>query len=174
LHHQYGWQRDGLVANALFADGAAAVVVAARGPRAAWRLSASGSTVLPSTTDAMEWRIGDHGFRMRLSPDVPELIRKHLRHWLTRWLADRGLTIEQIGSWAIHPGGPRILEACIDSLDLEPEKLAWSERVLAEFGNMSSPTVLFILRRPMAAEAPRPCLLLAFGPGLTIEAALIE
>jgi predicted naringenin-chalcone synthase len=175
LHHQYGWNSEKIVANALFADGAAAVVGLPHAPgRPGYRLVASGSTVVDDSEDVMGWRIGDHGFEMTLSPRVPELIGLHLRPWLEGWLARQGLSIATVGSWAIHPGGPRILSALGEATGLGRPALEASYRTLAERGNMSSPTVLFILDRLRRADAPRPCVALAFGPGLTIEAALFE
>ena len=175
LHQQYGWHPERIVANALFADGAAAVVGKGDSRRntTSWRIVASGSTVLPDSGDLMSWRVGDHGFEMTLSPQVPDLIRRDVRHWLQRWLASSGLAIGDVPSWVIHPGGPRILKACAEALGLSDEQMRPSQQVLAEFGNMSSPTVLFILERLMQADAGRPCVMLAFGPGLTIEAALL-
>jgi predicted naringenin-chalcone synthase len=120
----------------------------------------------------MTWRIRNHGFEMTLSRRVPPLIRTHLRPWLTEWLGELGLSPEQISSWAVHPGGPRILDAVEESLALPPDALSVSRAVLAELGNMSSPTVLFILHRLMKAQAARPCVALGFGPGLVAEAAL--
>ena len=124
--------------------------------------------------DAMSWHIGDHGFEMSLSPRVPELIHGSLRPWLEGWLADHGVPLASVASWAVHPGGPRILSATAEALDLPPEALADSRDVLREHGNMSSPTVLFLLDRLRRQAAPRPCVALAFGPGLTIEAALFD
>lgn len=181
LHHQYGWSPDRIVSNALFADGAAAVVLN-RNPHASrevtsnasWQLLASGSVVLPNTLDDMGWRIRDHGFEMTLSARVPELIKQHLRSWLSEWLSSRGLTLSDIGSWAFHPGGPRILSAAGEALGLRREQWAASETVLAECGNMSSPTILFILDRLRQESVAGPCVALAFGPGLTIEAALLH
>ncbi len=121
----------------------------------------------------MSWRIGDHGFRMTLSPQVPRLIEQTLGPWVERWLADCGTSLAEVGSWAIHPGGPRILDACSTALNLPPQALDASRQVLAEFGNMSSPTLLFIIERLIAQSAPRPCVALAFGPGITVEAALL-
>jgi predicted naringenin-chalcone synthase len=109
---------------------------------------------------------------MTLSKQVPTLIAKHLRPWLESWLAERGLSIEKIGSWAIHPGGPRILTAVEESLHLKPEAVAVSREVFAGCGNVSSPTVLIILDRLRRINAPRPTVALAFGPGLVAEAAL--
>ncbi len=176
LHYHYGWDPQKMIANALFADGAAAVVGAreAGAAEAPWRVTASGSCVFPGSTDAMTWTIGDHGFEMTLSRHVPELIRTHLRPWLTRWLDQQGKILADIGSWAVHPGGPKILDAVDQALRLPPEALADSREVLADHGNMSSPTVLFILERLRRRHARRPCLALGFGPGLTAEAALVE
>jgi predicted naringenin-chalcone synthase len=185
LHHQYGWDSDKIVANALFADGAAAVVgraesgtMNANGDRNAigrpYALLQSGSTLIDDSDDAMSWRVGDHGFTMTLSPRVPELIGEHLRTWLEGWLTRQGLSIGSVGSWAVHPGGPRILSAVGESLGLALAALVPSQRVLAEYGNMSSPTIAFILDRLQRARAARPCVALAFGPGLAVEAALLN
>jgi predicted naringenin-chalcone synthase len=102
------------------------------------------------------------------------VIKKMLRPWLGKWLARHALDVRDVRSWAMHPGGPRILTACADSLGLDHPCLAPSQQVLAEFGNMSSPTVLFILQQLRSQGNELPCVVLAFGPGLTIEAALIR
>jgi predicted naringenin-chalcone synthase len=175
LHFSYGAVADRSVANALFADGAAAVVAAPaveveRGP---WRVAANGSVLVPDTADAMTWRIGDKGFVMTLSPEIPRLIRSHLRPWLSEWLSREGLPLADVGSWAVHPGGPRVLDAVQVALGLGKPDLADSREVLNGYGNMSSPTVLFILDRLIRRDAPRPCVVLGFGPGLVVEAALI-
>jgi predicted naringenin-chalcone synthase len=176
LHHKYGWSPDQIVANALFADGAAAIVCSGDNSEStkATRLIGSGSTVIPETTDLMQWKIRDHGFEMTLSPRVPDTIRTHLRPWLENWLAGFDLSLPEIAAWAIHPGGPRILQACVDALDLPPQAIEPSQQILAEYGNMSSPTVLFILDRLVAEQLSGPCIMLAFGPGLTVEAALLN
>ena len=173
LHQQYGWNPDRVVSNALFADGAAAVVGRHSGTvDNGWNLSASASTVIAGTTDAMSWRIGDNGFQMTLSPRVPELIRQNLRPWIDKWLAANDLSVGDVCSWAVHPGGPKVLTATADAAGFDPELLQPSREVLAEYGNMSSPTVLFIIDRLRQSGAACPCVSLAFGPGLTIEAAL--
>jgi predicted naringenin-chalcone synthase len=174
LHHQFDWQPEQMVANALFADGAAAMVVKNAPASRGWKVVAQRSTVLAESADVMSWRIGDHGFQMTLSPRLPRLIEQSLRPWLQSWLRELGHSIENIGSWGIHPGGPRILDACVKSIDLPGASLIDSRQVLADYGNMSSPTLLFILERMMRRDRPRPCVLLAFGPGITIEAALLE
>jgi predicted naringenin-chalcone synthase len=88
------------------------------------------------------------------------------------WLGDNGLSLADVGSWAVHPGGPKILTAAAEGLGLSAAAMAPSRGVFAEYGNMSSPTVLFILDRLRRANAPRPCVALGFGPGLVTEAAL--
>lgn len=175
LHHQYGWNAERVVANALFADGAAAAVVARDGvgSHRPVEVIATGSTVMRNSEDAMSWRVGDNGFQMTLSPRVPGLIASNLRAWLDSWLNAQGLTLASVGSWAVHPGGPRILAAVGEALELDRGMLAVSQSVLAEFGNMSSATILFILDRMRASGSQRPWLALGFGPGLAVEAALL-
>ncbi|MEX0886894.1 MAG: type III polyketide synthase [Phycisphaeraceae bacterium] len=178
LHMQYGYDRDHLVANALFSDGAAAVLLRAVEPpheqsSRSWHVIDTASHLVAGTRDAMTWTIGDHGFRMTLSPRVPHLIREHLPPWLAAWLAGHGLAVGDIASWAVHPGGPRILDAVAQGLELDASRLDASRRVLARMGNMSSPTVLFILDALQQAGAGGPAVMLAFGPGLTVEAALL-
>ena len=185
LHFQYGWNNEQLVSNALFADGAAAMVVgSAAGDddegvddsddnAAAWRVAGTASSLMPDSADLMSWHVGDHGFVMSLSPRVPELLRAAVGPWVTGWLAERGMTIADVASWAIHPGGPRILAAVQASLGLADSELAISREVLRQCGNMSSATLLFILKRLREGGARRPCVAMSFGPGLVSEAALL-
>jgi len=177
LHQQYTNNAQQIVANALFSDGAAAIVgTAARTHMKAYQVIDQRSHLLPDTADLMTWRLGNHGFEMTLSPRVPDVVRQTLRPWLSRWLAEHGLCLKDIQGWAVHPGGPRILTACAETLELRPDQIEPSQQVLAEYGNMSSPTVLFILDRlrQSMGESSLPCVVLAFGPGLTIEAALLR
>jgi len=145
----------------------------AAAPAGAWRVAAAGSCLLPDSADAMAWTVGDHGFAMTLARRVPELIARHVRPWLEHWLAGQGVALAEVASWALHPGGPRILSAVEEALGLSPEAAAPSRAVFAECGNMSSPTLLFILDRLRTAAAPRPCVALGFGPGLVAEALLL-
>lgn len=200
LHYRYGQGSDKLVANAIFADGAAALVCREdqkakderrkakenlgdlsqstdNGQRTTdnpWQLVRNGSHLFPASEDAMSWQIGDHGFEMTLSPRVPELIGAQLRPWMESWLARDGLSLADVRSWAIHPGGPRVVSQVATALGLNDDAVAVSQQVLSECGNMSSATILFILRRLMAQNAPQPCVALAFGPGLVVEAALFR
>jgi alpha-pyrone synthase len=174
LHYHYGWDPPKVVANALFADGSGALVGAPTGPAGAWRLTASGSCLIPEAADAMTWTIGDHGFGMTLSKRIPEVIAARLRPWLDDWLAARGHSVAEIKSWAVHPGGPKILDAVAATLRLPADAVWASREVLAEYGNMSSATVLFILKRLRERGAAGPCVALGFGPGLNVEVALFE
>jgi predicted naringenin-chalcone synthase len=167
-----------MLGNALFADGAGAVVIAAKteaplgSSMGQWRLAATGSCLFPGTAEFMKWNIEDHGFAMTISPRLPELIEQHLGSWLTAWLAEHQLRVHDVRSWAVHPGGPRILDAVEMSIGISPEKTQVSRDVLRQNGNMSSATVLFILESLLGAGASPPCVMLSFGPGLVAEGAL--
>lgn len=176
LHHQYGWDPEQIVSNAIFADGAAAVIgvgssAIRNNETKRWTLQQSGSHLVPDTTDVMTWTIGDHGFEMTLSPRVPDLIHQFLRPWIEPWLRSNGLMLEEIQHWAIHPGGPRIVSAAGEALSLPATALEPSRSVLRDYGNMSSPTILFLLERLRKETCTGPCVAIGFGPGLTIEAA---
>jgi len=174
LHHQYAANRQQIIANALFGDGAAALIgETTKKQHCSWQVADHFSYVVPGTAELMSWRIGDNGFEMCLSPQVPHVIEASLRPWLTEQLARFSLSIRDVKSWAIHPGGPRILTATADSLSIDHSFLDPSRTILEECGNMSSPTVLFILQALRQQRNSLPCVMLAFGPGLTIEAALI-
>ncbi|HEX5514328.1 MAG TPA: type III polyketide synthase [Gammaproteobacteria bacterium] len=175
LHFRYGWDLQKIVANALFADGAAAVVVGPAGDRSeSYRLVDTTSRLALDSSDAMIWRIGDHGFEMTLSREVPRLIRGAIGAWLHDWLARHALSVPDVAHWAIHPGGPKVIQAVTESLALPAAAGRTSASVLAEHGNMSSPTVLFILQRLRAQAANGPCVVLGFGPGLALEGALLH
>lgn len=179
LHFQYGARSDVVVANSIFADGAAAVVGGhassprrARGP--AWLLESQWSRILPDSGHEMGWIIGDHGFEMNLSAAVPATIGRHLPEAVAAGLGEAGLAATDVGSWAVHPGGPRVLTAVDEALGLPADALSASRDVLAEHGNMSSATILFVLERLDRGAAAGPCVAMAFGPGLTAEFALLR
>ena len=176
LHMAYGWHPEQVVANALFADGAAAVVASVNPSptHQTLALRRSGSMVIPNSSDLMHWEIGDHGFAMGLSPLVPETVGAALLPWLRDWLKDQSIDLEAVASWAVHPGGPRILSTCAEVLSLGPDHLRESRGILQDHGNMSSATILFILDRLRRRSTPGPCLALAFGPGLSAEVALFD
>lgn len=172
LHYSYAAEPDRVVANAIFADGAAAVVGSGSGD--GWRVRATGSHFIPDTAEEMHWRIGDHGFEMKLSRRVADRIGTHLRPALASFLGSHGLSLADVPSWAIHPGGPKIVSAVVESLGLLPGASVVSREVFAEYGNMSSATLLFVLERLRRSRAPRPCVGIGFGPGLVAEMVLFE
>ena len=178
LHFQYGWDADRIVSNSLFADGAGALVArfaaGSDGGADEWTMTRGGSFLLPDSADAMTWRIGDHGFQMTISAQIPDLIEANLSTYVDPWLAESGLTRGDVSTWAIHPGGPRILDAAEKALGLTPESTVVSRQVLGDHGNMSSATLAFILEQLLDSGARMPCVALGFGPGLTIEVALFQ
>ncbi|HBJ34794.1 MAG TPA: type III polyketide synthase [Planctomycetaceae bacterium] len=177
LHYQYGWETDRVVSNAIFADGAAAMVISGSEIESDCHLpkiAATGSKLIADSEDAMSWNIGDHGFEMTLSAEVPGIIEAQLSPFLTQWLARQNLTIREIAGWAVHPGGPRILRSVQTALQLTDDDLAASRSVLASHGNMSSPTMVFIVNQFASENTARPWLMLGFGPGLEVEVALIR
>jgi alkylresorcinol/alkylpyrone synthase len=183
LHYRFTWDSEGIIGNALFADGSAAMVLG-NAPQthtgdtaAPWQIVDTGSVVIADSKQTMSWSIGDNGFDMRLTSDVGDKIEQQLAAWLTVWLASHGLDVGDIDYWGVHPGGPRIVSAVKNSMQLSDEDLATSRSVLQRHGNMSSPTVLFILQefqKRHASVAGRNCVLLGFGPGLVAEIALLK
>lgn len=178
IHYAFEWSPERMLGNALFADGAGAVVLggaaaSSEGEQQTWRLAATGSYIFPGTSGAMSWNIGDFGFEMSLSSELPKLIEANLGPWLRKWLEQQGIAVADVKSWAVHPGGPRIVEAVESAMGLTREQTAVSREILARYGNMSSATVLFILRSLMVVGAEPPCVMLGFGPGLVAEVALL-
>jgi alkylresorcinol/alkylpyrone synthase len=170
-----------LVGSALFGDGAAAVV--AVGERRGLQDGMAGPDVLatrsrmyPDSLDIMGWDVGASGFRLVLSPDLPDLIERYFAADVTAFLAEHGLTIDDIGSWVSHPGGPKVLEAINAALGLDDAALELSWRSLSEIGNVSSASVLHILRdaRDKPPPSGTPGLLMAMGPGFCAELVLLR
>ncbi len=170
-----------LIGSALFGDGAAAVV--AVGDRRAEQIGASGPQVLdsrshlyPDSLDTMGWEVGATGFRLLLSPDVPKVVERHLADDVTGFLASHGLTIDDIGTWVSHPGGPKVIEVITDTLGLPDDALELTWRSLAEVGNLSSASVLHVLRDTMAKHPPAGSagVLMAMGPGFCSELVLLR
>jgi predicted naringenin-chalcone synthase len=124
----------------------------------------------------MAWEIGDEGFNIVLSTYVPQILGANLPDILVRTLERRGFKLEDIDAWAVHPGGRLILDKVESALDLDSDALASSRKILRHFGNMSSATILFVLKDMMTqgvSETRRTCAM-AFGPGLTVETALLQ
>jgi predicted naringenin-chalcone synthase len=130
-----------------------------------------------SAASQMTWEVRDAGFIMGLSSRVPITLRRHVRSATERLLAPHGLAVGDITHWLVHPGGPSILEAIADKLELSDEQLAHSWKVLSEHGNCSSATVLMVLDEAMKSGATHPGewgVMMAFGPGLTLEMCLLR
>lgn len=167
-----------LISSGLFGDGAAAVIVAGAdcglaGPT----ILATRSVFYPDTEEMMGWDISEKGFRIVLSREVPNLVRKNLAHDVDDFLATRGLTRADIGSWALHTGGPKILEATAEALGLKNGQLDVSWECLRRTGNLSSASVLVVLDEVMKNRRPEPGtlgILAAMGPGFCSEFVLLE
>jgi predicted naringenin-chalcone synthase len=171
LHLQPGQDDvEQVVAHALFSDAAAAVVLEPGVPRGR-RLAGVVARTDASTADHMTWDVTDLGFRMGLSPRVPDVLARHVGDVVAELLSGAGLRMEDVAGWAVHPGGPRILDVVRDELGLTEDDLAASRRVLAEHGNCSSATVLLVLEELSGVDGP--VVAMAFGPGLTLYAALL-
>jgi len=167
-----------LISSSLFGDGAAAVIVAGgecglSGPS----ILATRSVFYPDTEEMMGWDVTEKGFRIVLSREIPNLVRKNLAHDLDDFLAERGLTRADIGSWALHTGGPKILEATAEALGLNHGELDVSWQCLRRTGNLSSASVLVVLEEVMKNRRPARGtlgLLAAMGPGFCSEFVLLE
>ncbi|MEU6279294.1 3-oxoacyl-[acyl-carrier-protein] synthase III C-terminal domain-containing protein [Streptomyces sp. NPDC047028] len=177
--------RANLVAGALFGDGVAALVArgsatgkGGSGPEAPGpSVVATRSHLYPDTERLLGWDIGAGGFRVVIDAGVPGIVRDHLGRNLRAFLAEQGLTTDDIGTWVCHPGGPRILSAVTEALALPGNALDSARNSLATVGNMSSVSVLHILRTLRDAPRPRPGtwgLLVAMGPGLCSELVLLR
>ncbi|NJC73867.1 type III polyketide synthase [Planosporangium thailandense] len=165
-----------IVAHALFSDAAAAVVVVPGDVHSGGYTVREVTAVTDTATaDHMTWDVTDQGFRMRLSPQVPDVLAEHIGPLVSDLLGRHGLEVSDVDGWAVHPGGPKILDVVRDGLGLSEERMAPSRQTLTTHGNCSSPTVLLIvdaLRRSPAP--PRTVVATAFGPGLTLYAALLS
>jgi alkylresorcinol/alkylpyrone synthase len=167
-----------VISTGLFGDGAAAALLvgagrAARGPR----IVASRSVFYPDTERVMGWDIGERGFSLVLSPDVPAIARERLGPDVASFLREQRVQPHEIAFWVCHPGGPKVLEAAGESLGIAREDLALSWDCLRRVGNLSSASVLHVLERTLAERPPAPGakgMLLAMGPGFCSELLLLE
>lgn len=176
LHFQDKNDVDNLLSASVFADGSAGMIISAREPEdTALKLDGFASSLTRQGAQDMAWEIGDTGFDMVLSSYVPDIIQAELKEPLTALLKKYKVEEKDIDYWAVHPGGRAILDKIVQELDLKPHQIQASRKILLEYGNMSSPTVLFVLKeildsKPVAGTRVVP---MAFGPGLTIESGLI-
>jgi predicted naringenin-chalcone synthase len=180
LHIQLNGDEDSLMANSLFGDGAGAAIVSARNPdrgRPVYQIGDFSSALVPDGVADMTWSIGDHGFGMTLSSYVPKIIGANIRGLIEPSLARWNLVLDDVNTWAVHPGGKAIIDRVQESLVLTHEQVKASRDVLRQYGNMSSATILFvlqdILRHPSDLKRETVCAI-AFGPGLTVEMAMLR
>jgi alkylresorcinol/alkylpyrone synthase len=174
-----------LISSGLFGDGAAAVIVAgeechtllAESEQLGPEILATRSVFYPHTEEMMGWRISEKGFSIMLSREVPNLVRKQIGQDVDAFLAEYGYIRNDIGSWLLHTGGPKVLEAIQDSLDLNDGQLDASRDCLGKTGNLSSASVLVVLEEVMKHRRPAPGtlgLMAAMGPGFCSELLLLR
>jgi alkylresorcinol/alkylpyrone synthase len=186
------WQDDdqsiaNLISCGLFGDGAAAVVIAGAdvvlpgqqspGPRVGPKVVATQSTFYRNTEHVMGWDIGDLGFRIVLSPEVPKVVEEHLLGDAQQFLAANHIEISDIGSWIFHSGGPKVLEAMQSTLGLPEDALALSWKSLREVGNLSAASVLCVLEENLRDHRGAPgtySILAAMGPAFCSELVLLQ
>lgn len=179
LHLQASDNTDQLISAAVFADGGAGAIISASEPaasRSVLRIDQFQTSVAEKSEDDMAWTIGDTGFDMVLSTYVPEIIRSNLKESVSPLLRAYHLKREDIVHWAIHPGGRAILDKAEKGLGIKPSQIQSARNVLANYGNMSSATILFVLHallREKGEQTEERALAMAFGPGLTIESSLL-
>ncbi len=168
--------KSNIVGAALFGDGAAAALLSCRGSGPA--ILASGEHTWPRSLDIMGWDVAADGLKPIFSRDIPRLVAGRLREAASGFLAQHGMAISDIDRFVCHPGGPKVIDACEQAFALEPGTLADARAVLRDFGNMSAPTVLFVLQRLLAEERDdrswRRALMTAFGPGFTAGFVALE
>ncbi|HET9291278.1 MAG TPA: type III polyketide synthase [Actinomycetes bacterium] len=175
LHVQPPRTREDAVYLALFGDGAAAALVGAGGDGPA--IVGSATVTVPGSEERMGWLVEDEGFRMWLSPRVPALVERGVGRLVEDLLRPHGLATADVAHWAVHPGGPEIVDRVQRRLGLGDAEVARSREVLADGGNRSSATVLFILEQLLGGGEVEPgqwIVALAFGTGLTLEALLLK
>jgi predicted naringenin-chalcone synthase len=167
------------LSNSLFGDGAAAVIVESQpGPRVSLSMESFFCDLAPEGKAEMAWQISDFGFEMILTSYVPALIKGGIKKLAQNLLKNIDLQLDQVDLYAIHPGGRKILEVIEEELNIPSYKNKFSHEVLKEYGNMSSPTVLFVLneifKTLQSSDHQKNILSFAFGPGLTLESMLLK
>ncbi len=183
IHYQKSKSQDQLIANAIFGDGAAAAIITSSDNKVDQQypgliLDKFYSEYEPSGIDEMAWRIGDFGFDLKLSTYVPALIQKNIAGLINKLFEKAGLNQKNIDWYALHPGGIKILEACEKALNISKLDNSYSYDVLKEYGNMSSVTIFFVLKKYFEKltkdDSGKNILSCAFGPGLTMESMILK
>jgi alkylresorcinol/alkylpyrone synthase len=171
------YSRSNIVATALFGDGAAAAVLRCGGSGPV--IAATGEHTWPQSLDIMGWDVAEDGLKAIFSRDIPRLVAAELGQVAHDFLARHDLTVGDIGRFVCHPGGPKVIDAYESVFGLRPGALAEARRSLAEYGNMSAASVMFVLDRTLAAardsgESWRRALLMALGPGFSAGFVVLE
>ena len=170
LHFQREAAMDNIASSLLFGDGAAAALITADGyAHNGLRLDHFYSEVIPKGKRDIAWELSSTGFLMTLSSYVPDLIEEDFEAVVRRCMEQSDFDLAAVTHWCVHPGGKRILQAIEHSLQLQPSHLLESYQVLNQYGNMSSATILFVLKNIMKAKSQKKIFGAAFGPGLTVE-----
>ncbi len=166
--------KSNVVATALFGDGAAAALISSvpgdRGPV----LRAEGEYTWPDSLGVMGWQVEDDGLGVLFSSNIPNLVREDYAPVMTRFLEREGMTRLDLAATACHPGGAKVIAALEDVLDVPEGGMTAARRILRDYGNMSAPTVLFVLRDVLAERPRGPILASALGPGFTAGFAVLE
>ena len=177
LHFQKKYSPDNISSGILFGDGAAAVLVTGNKETEGMSIDHFYSSVSIKGKQEMAWEMSSSGFLLTLSGYIPDLIEEDFNHFANAAMKGTGLTKEDITHWCVHPGGKKILEAVHNSLGFTNGQLQHCYDVLSDYGNMSSPTVLFVLERIQKAldkKQRNNIFGAAFGPGLTIETFILS
>lgn len=171
LHFQKGKSLDTQTSNLLFADGAAACVVS--NDPTGKQIEGFYSEVALQGKNDMTWKVSEHGFLMTLSQDVPKFLENSIRRLIENALQNHSISIEEIKNWAVHPGGKSILEAVQRAMNLEKSASEASFDILKNYGNMSSVTILFVLKKLLSQDKKGKTFAVAFGPGITMESMIL-
>jgi alkylresorcinol/alkylpyrone synthase len=167
-----------IVATALFGDGAAACILRAppigESGGGLATVAGAGEHTWPDTLDIMGWNVDPEGFDVIFARAIPPFAARHMGPAVRGILAQNGLEAREVGRFICHPGGTKVVAALETTLALEPGSLDHERAVLSEFGNMSAPTVLFVLERVLAASPPDRMALAALGPGFTASSVVLE
>jgi len=178
VHIQQREEMDIVVSNAIFADGISAALVSThkedvKGNK--YRLDNFATSFASNTEEDMAWKIGDNGFLMKLSVYVPQIVKDNIKPLMDSLFEESGIKQDEIDIWAIHPGGRSILERAEEALGLTKEDLDASYRIMEEYGNMSSTTIMFVLEDILKDTKKKGKVFsAAFGPGITVEVGLME
>lgn len=178
IHFQASTKMDHLLSSTVFSDGGAGAIVSSKTTsKPAFRVDGFASSINKKGSDDMAWSIGDTGFNMILSNYIPDLLKDGMDRFLKDIMNQFGILQNEIELWAVHPGGKAILDKLESSTSIPKGSAASSRKVLAKYGNMSSATILFVLKELLhqdSEKSEKKTLAMSFGPGLTLESVLLS